>query len=92
MNYLQIARDTLSVESLALTQLSQRLDENFNQIVELILACQGRLVIGGIGKSGLIGKKWSPLLPLPARQVSFYIPQRHSMVIWVCSNPLILSC
>ncbi|OOF46380.1 KpsF/GutQ family sugar isomerase [Rodentibacter trehalosifermentans] len=57
MNYLQIARDTLSVESLALTQLSQRLDNNFNQIVELILACQGRLVIGGIGKSGLIGKK-----------------------------------
>lgn len=57
MNYLQIARDTLSVESLALTQLSQRLDENFNQIIELILSCQGRLVIGGIGKSGLIGKK-----------------------------------
>ncbi|OOF58284.1 KpsF/GutQ family sugar isomerase [Rodentibacter genomosp. 2] len=57
MNYLKIARDTLSVESLALTQLSQRLDENFNQIVELIFHCQGRLVIGGIGKSGLIGKK-----------------------------------
>ncbi len=57
MNYLQIARDTLSVESRALTQLSQRLDEGFNKVVELILACQGRVVIGGIGKSGLIGKK-----------------------------------
>ncbi|BFU59914.1 putative arabinose 5-phosphate isomerase [Rodentibacter sp. JRC1] len=57
MNYLQIARDTLSVESHALTQLSQRLDEDFNKVVELILACQGRVVIGGIGKSGLIGKK-----------------------------------
>lgn len=57
MNYLQIARDTLSVESLALTQLSQRLDEGFNKVVELILACQGRLVVGGIGKSGLVGKK-----------------------------------
>ncbi|QPB43737.1 KpsF/GutQ family sugar isomerase [Rodentibacter haemolyticus] len=57
MNYLQIARDTLSVESRALTQLSQRLDEDFNKVVELILACQGRVVIGGIGKSGLIGKK-----------------------------------
>ena len=57
MNYLQIARETLSVESQALTQLSQRLDDEFSQIVDLILACEGRLVIGGIGKSGLIGKK-----------------------------------
>ena len=57
MNYLQIARDTLAVESTALTQLSRRLNDDFNQVVELILACRGRLVIGGIGKSGLIGKK-----------------------------------
>ena len=57
MNYLQIARETLSVESQALSQLSQRLDDEFSQVVDLILACEGRLVIGGIGKSGLIGKK-----------------------------------
>ena len=57
MNYLQIARETLSVESQALTQLSQRLDDEFSQVVDLILACEGHLVIGGIGKSGLIGKK-----------------------------------
>ena len=57
MNYLQIARETLSVESQALTQLSQRLGDEFSQVVDLILACEGRLVIGGIGKSGLIGKK-----------------------------------
>ena len=57
MNYLQIARETLSVESQALAQLSQRLDDAFSQVVDLILTCEGRLVIGGIGKSGLIGKK-----------------------------------
>lgn len=57
MNYLQIARETLSVESQALAQLSQRLDDEFSQVVDLILTCEGRLVIGGIGKSGLIGKK-----------------------------------
>lgn len=57
MNYLQIARDSLSVESQALLQLSQRLGNDFNQVINLILACEGRLVIGGIGKSGLIGKK-----------------------------------
>ena len=57
MNYLQIAKNSLSVESLALAQLGRRLDQDFNHVVDLILACKGRLVIGGIGKSGLIGKK-----------------------------------
>ncbi|MCL7791435.1 KpsF/GutQ family sugar-phosphate isomerase, partial [Pasteurella multocida] len=57
MNYLQIARETLAVEEQALARLGQRLDTHFNEIVELILQCQGRLVIGGIGKSGLVGKK-----------------------------------
>ena len=70
MNYLQIARETLSVESQALAQLSQRLDDEFSQVVDLILACEGRLVIGGIGKSGLIGKKMVALLPLQGHQVS----------------------
>ncbi|PJG82706.1 KpsF/GutQ family sugar isomerase [Caviibacterium pharyngocola] len=57
MDYLQIARNTLSVEQNALAQLSQHLDAEFNEVIELILKCEGRLVIGGIGKSGLIGKK-----------------------------------
>ena len=80
MNYLQIARETLSVESQALTQLSQRLDDEFSQVVDLILACEGRLVIGGIGKSGLIGKKNggdfcfyrnTKFLPSPNRGISW---------------------
>ena len=57
MDYLQIARETLSVEEKALGQLNQKLDRTFADVVELILACEGRLVIGGIGKSGLVGKK-----------------------------------
>ncbi|WP_040976361.1 KpsF/GutQ family sugar isomerase [Necropsobacter massiliensis] len=57
MDYLQIARDTLRVEEHALAQLSRNLDNSFNDVVDLILHCKGRLVVGGIGKSGLIGKK-----------------------------------
>ncbi|AWX13198.1 KpsF/GutQ family sugar-phosphate isomerase [Mergibacter septicus] len=57
MNYLEIAKQTLAVEEQALNRLQHQLPENFNQIIELILNCQGRLVIGGIGKSGLVGKK-----------------------------------
>lgn len=81
MNYLQIARETLSVESQALAQLSQRLDDEFSQVVDLILACEGRLVIGGIGKSGLIGKKWWQLLPQRVRQVFSFTRPKPFMAI-----------
>ena len=57
MNYLQIARETLGVEEKALGQLSEKLEGTFTEVVDLILNCKGRLVIGGIGKSGLVGKK-----------------------------------
>ncbi|NBI13102.1 KpsF/GutQ family sugar-phosphate isomerase [[Haemophilus] felis] len=57
MNYLAIAQETLKTEEQALAKLSANLDHQFAEVVELILHCQGRLVIGGIGKSGLVGKK-----------------------------------
>ncbi|WP_101775117.1 KpsF/GutQ family sugar-phosphate isomerase [Pasteurella oralis] len=57
MDYLKIAQETLAVEEQALARLSQRLDQQFTDVVELLLHCEGRLVIGGIGKSGLVGKK-----------------------------------
>ena len=60
MDYLQNARETLAIEQQAIAKLSENLDHTFDQVVELILSCKGRLVIGGIGKSGLIGRKMVP--------------------------------
>lgn len=57
LNYLQMARSTLDIEQQALQRLNQHLNNDFNEVVKLILSCEGRLVVGGIGKSGLIGKK-----------------------------------
>lgn len=57
MDYLQNARETLTIEQQALAKLSQCLDQRFNQVIQCILNCKGRLAIAGIGKSGLIGKK-----------------------------------
>lgn len=57
MNYLSIAKETITIEEKALQNLAKNLTADFNAVVELILNCQGRLVISGIGKSGLIGKK-----------------------------------
>ena len=57
MNYLQIARETLSVKAKHSSTTKPTLGDEFSKLLDLILACEGRLVIGGIGKSGLIGKK-----------------------------------
>lgn len=51
------AKDVIALEISALQQMSDRLDAQFNQAVELIGNTKGRLIIIGMGKSGLIGKK-----------------------------------
>jgi arabinose-5-phosphate isomerase len=54
---LDTARRVLRIEAEALGELLSRLDARFEQAVELLLACKGRVVVTGMGKSGLIGRK-----------------------------------
>jgi arabinose-5-phosphate isomerase len=56
-NIIEVARNTLQVEADAVLALQDRIGEEFCRAVELILSCQGRLVISGMGKSGLICQK-----------------------------------
>lgn len=57
MNHLPIAKDALCAQAQAINQLADRLDEEFQRAVELILGCKGRAAVCGMGKSGLIGQK-----------------------------------
>ncbi|MFA9487948.1 MULTISPECIES: KpsF/GutQ family sugar-phosphate isomerase [unclassified Mannheimia] len=57
MNHLDSAKETLSLYAQQIITLNHRLSQEFNEVVEMMLACQGRVVVGGIGKSGLVGKK-----------------------------------
>lgn len=54
---LQTARQLLIDETVAITQMGERLDASFEQAVNLILKCSGRVVVTGVGKSGAIGRK-----------------------------------
>jgi arabinose-5-phosphate isomerase len=54
---LDTARRVLRIEAEALAELLRRLDARFEQAVELLIACKGRVVVTGMGKSGLIGRK-----------------------------------
>lgn len=55
--HLLSANETLSLYTQAISRLNQNLTDKFSQAVEMILHCKGRVVVAGIGKSGLVGKK-----------------------------------
>ena len=54
---LELARRVLTIEADAVRGLIARLDERFPAAVALILACKGRVIVSGIGKSGHIARK-----------------------------------
>jgi arabinose-5-phosphate isomerase len=53
----ETAKRVLRIESAAIADLIARLDGRFTKAVDLLLACQGRVVVTGMGKSGLVGRK-----------------------------------
>jgi len=57
MNYKTIAQETLNIEADTLREASQKIGNEFDKAVAMILACKGKLVVSGVGKSGLIGAK-----------------------------------
>jgi arabinose-5-phosphate isomerase len=59
---LETARKVLEIEAKALSDLVARLDERFTRAVELLMDCRGRVVVAGMGKSGLVGQKISATL------------------------------
>ena len=56
------ARKVLEIEEQGLKAVRENIGEEFERAIDLILACPSRLVITGIGKSGLIGQKISATL------------------------------
>ncbi len=57
MNYKEIAQETLNIEAGTLLRAAQNIGDDFDKVIELILSCKGKLIITGVGKSGLIGAK-----------------------------------
>ncbi|HET9804620.1 MAG TPA: KpsF/GutQ family sugar-phosphate isomerase [Candidatus Acidoferrum sp.] len=53
------ARRVLRIEAQAIQDVLARLDATFDRAVDLFFACKGRVVVAGMGKSGIVGKKIS---------------------------------
>jgi arabinose-5-phosphate isomerase len=56
-NFIQMAQETLHIEAKTLQDAAETLEREFSVAVETILSCKGKLIISGVGKSGLIGAK-----------------------------------
>ncbi len=69
---LEQARQVLRMEAEAVLEQVERIDEHFKAAVEMILACPGRTVITGMGKSGIIGRKMAATLASTGTP-SFYL-------------------
>jgi arabinose-5-phosphate isomerase len=59
---ISLAKEVLQIEADGILAMRARLDDGFNKAVSLIMACPSRVIITGIGKSGLIGQKISATL------------------------------
>lgn len=57
ISYQKIAKEVFEIESNAVLHLSNHLDDNFSGVIDAILVSKGRVIISGMGKSGIIGKK-----------------------------------
>jgi arabinose-5-phosphate isomerase len=75
---LELARRVLAIEADAVRALIERLDERFLAAVSLILACKGRVIVSGIGKSGHIARKIASTLSSTGTPAYFVHPAEAS--------------
>ena len=75
---LSMAARTFEIEARALTALAARLDEGFVRAVQAMLACRGRVVVMGMGKSGHVGRKIAATLASTGTPAMFVHPAEAS--------------
>ncbi|MDA9724024.1 KpsF/GutQ family sugar-phosphate isomerase, partial [Candidatus Pelagibacter sp.] len=78
-NYKNIAKDVIQKEIDGLKKLKSSIDKSFDQIIKTILNCKnGKVIISGVGKSGIISKKWAATLSSTGTPSFFMDPSNAS--------------
>lgn len=92
-NILDTARAVLKTEAEAVYNLIKKLDKKFKQAVEIIYSSKGRVVITGMGKSGLVGKKLAATLASTGTPALFLHPAEasHGDLGMVTSDDVIIA-
>ena len=92
MTYSDRAKSIFAEEIEELRKLSASIDKNFDKAVELIYACKGKLVVMGIGKTGIIGHKIASSLASTGTSAIFVNAAEavHGDLGMVCSKDVVL--
>ena len=69
-----IAKETIKIEAKAVSQIQNRINENFALAVKAIFECNGRLIVSGMGKSGLISQKIASTMSSTGTPAQFVHP------------------
>ncbi|MCG8325998.1 MAG: KpsF/GutQ family sugar-phosphate isomerase [Thiotrichales bacterium] len=90
---IRLGKAVLETEAQAISGLNSRIDENFVRACEHILACQGRTVILGMGKSGHIGGKLAATLASTGTPAFFVHPGEasHGDLGMITSNDVVIA-
>ncbi|SPP99694.1 Arabinose 5-phosphate isomerase KdsD [Candidatus Sulfobium mesophilum] len=93
MEIIEIARKVLRTEAEAVASLIEKLDSNFEKVIDLIYDCHGRVIVTGMGKSGLVGKKVAATLASTGTPAFFMHPAEasHGDLGMVTSDDVIIA-
>ena len=70
----ETGRRVLEIEGRALADLIERLDESFDRAVEMLIECRGRVIVTGMGKSGIVAQKIAATFSSTGRPAYFMHP------------------
>jgi len=89
----ETARQVLAIESEAVAGLADRLDGSFDRAVDLLIGCKGRVVVTGMGKSGIICQKIAATLSSTSTPAYFLHPAEalHGDIGLLVSGDVVLA-
>ncbi len=75
---LVLAREVINIEAAAVQALTQRVDDHFLRALNIILSCEGRVIVSGMGKSGHIARKIAATMSSTGTPAYFVHPAEAS--------------
>ncbi|MEK7864514.1 MAG: KpsF/GutQ family sugar-phosphate isomerase [Nitrospirota bacterium] len=92
-NIIDIAKKVLKIEADAVAALAEKLDSTFEKAIDIIFKSKGRVVVTGMGKSGLVGKKIAATLASTGTPAFFMHPAEasHGDLGMVTSDDVIIA-
>ena len=93
ISVIQDAVDVLRLEAESILKVAERVDHNFAEMVELICTTPGRVIVGGIGKSGIVGRKIVATLNSTGTRALFLHPVEamHGDLGIVCPDDIFIA-